>query len=47
MANSKTITSGELRERLAKLVKGPVLGATRASPRIGRPSPGKQPAPAS
>ena len=27
MANSKTITSGELRERLAKLVKGPVLGA--------------------
>ncbi len=27
MANSKTITNGELRERLAKLVKGPVLGA--------------------
>jgi len=27
MPNSKTITSGELCERLAKLVKGPVLGA--------------------
>ena len=27
MANSRTISHGELRERLARLVKGPVLGA--------------------
>ena len=27
MANSRTITHGELRDRLAKLVQGPVLGA--------------------
>lgn len=27
MANSRTVSHGELRERLARLVKGPVLGA--------------------